>query len=88
MPLITLNDVISAYSTLSGSQPAPQGNTLQLVVNRFAHRFDADLQTYSELQIMRILSGAVMTPQQSAALSAATVTELPNAPGASLRFVL
>lgn len=50
MPLISLSE-IAAGST--------EGNTLQLLVDKFAPRYDADTRLYLQLQILRLMSGAL-----------------------------
>lgn len=65
MPLIPLQEVIALNTSPAtlGSVEISSTNSVQLVVNRFAHRFDADIRDYVELKITRVLSGALQKPE-------------------------
>jgi hypothetical protein len=54
--MMTLQDVIEQNS---GGQP--NTNSLQLVINRFAYRYDAGMRPYIETTLLRLLSGGVQT---------------------------
>lgn len=49
--LITLSDIIA--------KGGPGENSLQLLINRFAPLYDNNLETYIQLQLLRLVSGAV-----------------------------
>lgn len=55
MPLITLKSVIEK-NTLPDT---PTDNSLQLLVNRFAHKYDADIRSYIEVNLLRVMSGSI-----------------------------
>lgn len=58
--MLSLQDVIARNTA-----PAqPTQNSLQLLVNRFAHRYDANLREYTEITLLQVLSGGVK-PRQS-----------------------
>lgn len=62
----TPQGVTTSASQASGA-PTPQNtvapqappNSLQLIVNRFAHRYDANLREYTEITLLQVLSGGV-----------------------------
>lgn len=54
--IITIPDIIERHSM--GASPG-SASSLQLLVNRFAQRYDADMRDYIETTLLRIASGAV-----------------------------
>lgn len=56
MPLITLQDVMVQNSGPSAATPE---NSLQLLVNHFSYRYDANLRKYVELRLLRLISSPV-----------------------------
>lgn len=56
--MMSLQDVIAKNSVpTTGTLTAE--NSLQLLVNRFAHRYDAGLRPYIETTLLQVLSGGV-----------------------------
>lgn len=62
MSLITLKEVIQELATVSqtGSEGGPPPNSLQIFVNRFAGKYDTDVRSYIELQVLRLMSGSLL----------------------------
>ncbi len=54
--MITLQQVMTKNSSPTSQTPQ---NSLQLLVNRFAYRYDADIRSYVETTLLRLLSGGV-----------------------------
>ncbi len=55
--MMSLQDVIAQHS--AGGDAGPPQTSLQLLVNRFSYRYDADLRDYVETTLLRLLSGGV-----------------------------